>query len=898
MIRSCEINFPCREATRCFLTDKERGLRLSVTPKGELFFTKNRTVWEEWYVTMEDTPIFFQEGGSILTTTSSGRMAPPTKRLVFRSVKHGVYLSSNASGVVGTCPTPGPDTQWLMMMTTKMMTTTTTTSSSSLESKSWSPLKHKPCQQQQQQQQQQPYSTLELYDNDDDGIPAMMPSPLFARGRSRTSSSGSVSWKSNTTSNYQSPSKSPTSQQQQQQQQQQPLTSHAGLFVLYSEAHQGRYFRRNDHGPCLTSASFEVGEEFFVDDDTQTNHEKKKKDDDDDDDDDHDHDHDDAAIWWEMEFTSGELCFISNPTINQRLRCNVIGNLSLSQQWKGWEVFRFIEASSSSFMMETTTAGGASNTTTTADSINNNNNDNNGGDLIISSWTHHTKVLASDPDGNVFTTENRLGHWERWRVLKVPDGGGVWIQSVAHGRVLAVQATTTTPTTPTTPGGGKRKPQPSQPRQPKPQQQIQEETLEESPTRPTGKFRLFKENLIQRVSANLAPEEEPSQQQQQPGFFVSSNDTASTTSNNKLQRSSRIVEAKLKYFTNSVKNLLQAEEHDDLVQRMKSLYPSQHDDNDYQDEQQQQQQQKSQERQDQNFYHQLHTTTKTKDPKCKWHIEAAHSHVYFVTSPCHKQQISSDKHGPLLTKHHKEWEQWKIERVSPVGNGAAAAAAAGSFTIYSVAHSKYLGSTSTGTVHTTSLAGKWSYWDIVESPHSCGGAVCFISHAHQRQLAADDHGHLSTSFHQGGQNGEWQSWRMEPCMPSSISGSQIAALTAAGTVGLALTLVMPFAVMGAIRVVGGVTATELVGFGVTAEAVAGLSGGAGALLGASVVGTTKAALTKQQQIRYNNNDHDDKNGSSSSLNNNSEHQLVSLSAELNEDTVSNSLRPISAWRNW
>ena len=72
-------------------------------------------------------------------------------------------------------------------------------------------------------------------------------------------------------------------------------------------------------------------------------------------------------------------------------------------KWKGWEVWRFIKDDS--------------------------------GDFIITSWTHDQKVLCSDGDGRVYTTENKEGSWEKWRISL--NGHGVRIQSVEHGRSLA-----------------------------------------------------------------------------------------------------------------------------------------------------------------------------------------------------------------------------------------------------------------------------------------------------------------------------------------------------------------------------------------------------------------------------------------------------------------------------
>jgi hypothetical protein len=110
---------------------------------------------------------------------------------------------------------------------------------------------------------------------------------------------------------------------------------------------------------------------------------------------------------WELQFTSGELCFMSNPVIHCQIRCNIMGQLSLSSKFDGWQVFRFIEVGN--------------------------------GELAISSWTHYSKFLSSDADGQVFTVEgNKQGFAERWRLEPSARRNGVFVKSVAYGRFLTI----------------------------------------------------------------------------------------------------------------------------------------------------------------------------------------------------------------------------------------------------------------------------------------------------------------------------------------------------------------------------------------------------------------------------------------------------------------------------
>merc|ERR1712203_907939 len=93
------------------------------------------------------------------------------------------------------------------------------------------------------------------------------------------------------------------------------------------------------------------------------------------------------------------------------------------------------------------------------------------------------------------------------------------------------------------------------------------------------------------------------------------------------------------------------------------------------------------------------------------------------------------------------------------------------------------------------------------------GGVMFLSKDHLRYLAVnEDDDSLVTT------NGEEETnirhfWRMDPCLPSTISGGKIAALSVAAAVGLSVAVFMPFAVLGAIEAAGA-TITELALLGV------------------------------------------------------------------------------------
>jgi len=115
-------------------------------------------------------------------------------------------------------------------------------------------------------------------------------------------------------------------------------------------------------------------------------------------------DHREEDSSWKIELLTGELCFISLAEEDKRLTCGPKGKIEMTDNCKGWEVWRFIEAGE--------------------------------GDVRISSWTHN-RVLCDDATGNVISTENMRGDWEKWKIERAPDGfEGVVIKSRSHGRYL------------------------------------------------------------------------------------------------------------------------------------------------------------------------------------------------------------------------------------------------------------------------------------------------------------------------------------------------------------------------------------------------------------------------------------------------------------------------------
>jgi hypothetical protein len=109
---------------------------------------------------------------------------------------------------------------------------------------------------------------------------------------------------------------------------------------------------------------------------------------------------------WNVEFQTGELCFVSSPAMDRRVRCDLMGSLTLSENWKGWEVWRFIEADGE-------------------------------GHVRLNAWMHPNHYLCSNAEGEVYSTTNpQQEEGTKWAVEQDSGGHGVIIRSALHDRLL------------------------------------------------------------------------------------------------------------------------------------------------------------------------------------------------------------------------------------------------------------------------------------------------------------------------------------------------------------------------------------------------------------------------------------------------------------------------------
>jgi hypothetical protein len=132
----------------------------------------------------------------------------------------------------------------------------------------------------------------------------------------------------------------------------------------------------------------------------------------------------DAPLLWVIEAVTGELCFLSNVSLDSRLRCDMGGRLSMSSNCKGWEVFRLLEAGD--------------------------------GFVKIASWMHSHWALRCNDKGEIQT--GGVGHIDTclddewcslWAIERCISGNGVVIRSKTFGCFLCVNTTSKVWTTST-----------------------------------------------------------------------------------------------------------------------------------------------------------------------------------------------------------------------------------------------------------------------------------------------------------------------------------------------------------------------------------------------------------------------------------------------------------------
>ena len=145
------------------------------------------------------------------------------------------------------------------------------------------------------------------------------------------------------------------------------------------------------------------------------------------------------------------------------------------------------------------------------------------------------------------------------------------------------------------------------------------------------------------------------------------------------------------------------------------------------------------------------------------------------------RDCQAQKNDQLVTHHNrKAREKWIVKPTSKN---------VGHFTIRSVEHGKYLGSSGDG-----KLIVSPQRWTIGSSPH---GGIFIQSVAQGGWLSCNDNGHPYISE----VNEIWETWRLEPIMPGTINGRQLSRWFGIGVATVTLAVAAPFVVVGAVGAV-------------------------------------------------------------------------------------------------
>ncbi|CAJ1959115.1 unnamed protein product [Cylindrotheca closterium] len=191
--------------------------------------------------------------------------------------------------------------------------------------------------------------------------------------------------------------------------------------------------------------------------------------------------------------------------------------------------------------------------------------------------------------------------------------------------------------------------------------------------------------------------------------------------------------------------------------------------------------------------------------RCLWNIETANLGNFFLHCNEKDKQIGCPKsvdETPLLTEHRKDWEVWRL---------------------YLRCENKQLCLAAEPGSETWSLV---NHEGLIAIVSSSGGYLACCSEG--RFFIANELGDTPPCT----------SWRLEPKMPSTLSGKQIGGLVGGGILTLGLGIAMPFAIVGAITgmgfTTGGIAAGSAAAGMMSAEAIS--------LGGAVAAGGTVATL--------------------------------------------------------
>lgn len=196
-----------------------------------------------------------------------------------------------------------------------------------------------------------------------------------------------------------------------------------------------------------------------------------------------------------------------------------------------------------------------------------------------------------------------------------------------------------------------------------------------------------------------------------------------------------------------------------------------------------------------------------------WHITAANSQQFFLSSLAQDRRIGCNKGGIVSTKNRKDWEVWELHHEDN-----------GFVSLRSRKFGKILSSDQDGNLYQTDHVGQNALWKIEISPT---GTLHMVSKISGRYLSSNENGEkFSTRSISHPEASEC--WSLEPALPSTITGKKMMNLSIGGSVAALSIVAAPFAVMGAVGAMGfgsaGIAGGSMAAGMMSAEAIA--SGGA------------------------------------------------------------------------
>eukprot|EP00585_Thalassiosira_rotula_P013058 CAMPEP_0196130430 /NCGR_PEP_ID=MMETSP0910-20130528/804_1 /TAXON_ID=49265 /ORGANISM="Thalassiosira rotula, Strain GSO102" /LENGTH=414 /DNA_ID=CAMNT_0041389731 /DNA_START=159 /DNA_END=1403 /DNA_ORIENTATION=+ len=200
-----------------------------------------------------------------------------------------------------------------------------------------------------------------------------------------------------------------------------------------------------------------------------------------------------------------------------------------------------------------------------------------------------------------------------------------------------------------------------------------------------------------------------------------------------------------------------------------------------------------------------------------WHLEPAHRNQFFLSSKCHDKRLSCTKENKATTHHHRGVnEKWVIEPTNKE---------LGQFTVRSLEHGSYLGSSKDGKLIVAESKQRWKI-----APSSDEG-ILLQSIEYGLNLSCDTDGEPKIQNN----DGETETWIHEPIMPNTLSEKNIWSWVGIGVTTAAVAVAAPFAVMGVVGAMGfgagGIASGSVAAGMMSAEAIAA---GGGVAVGGTV----------------------------------------------------------------